>query len=96
MSNIKQAIIDRITSYLMEQDYYREWLGTVDGQIRDNHNGVVKSLHRINDTMLLAVYERIVSGAPLIPCLADQDGQYLNIKIGRYYGGMVSDGSIHT
>ena len=96
-TTLRTLITARIINNLLHGKYYAEWLGTNDTQRKDNHAGVVKSLDRINDEMLLKVYEQLyVLGNEFIPCLADDDGKFLNIKIHGYYGGMTEDGSIHT
>lgn len=96
-TTLRSLITKRIIDGLLDASWYGEWLGTSDTQRTDNHNGVVKSLDRINDVMLLRVYEHLyVFQNEFIPCLADENGKFLNIRIKGYYGGMTDDGSIHT
>jgi len=95
--NLRTLITSRIIDNLLQSKHYAKWLGTTDSQRKDNHAGVVKSLDRINDEMLLKVYEQLyVLGNEFIPCLADDNGKFLNVRIHGCYGGMVEDGSIHT
>jgi hypothetical protein len=96
-TNLRTLITKRIVDGLLDAAWYGEWLGTTDTQRKDTHQGVVKSLDRINDVMLLKVYEQLyVFQNEFIPCLADDDGKFLNIRIKGYYGGMADDGSINT
>ena len=96
-TTLRSLITKRIVDGLLDASWYAEWLGTTDTQRRDTHAGVVKSLDRINDVMLMRVYEQLyVLQNEFIPCLADEDGKFLNIRIKGYYGGMIEDGSIHT
>ena len=96
-TTLRFLITKRIVDGLLDASWYAEWLGNTDTRRRDTHEGVVKSLDRINDVMLLKVYEQLyVFQNEFIPCLADENGKFLNIRIKGYYGGMIEDGSIHT
>lgn len=95
-TTLRTLITQRIIDALLESPWYGEWLG--DGERREmNHKGVVQSLHRINDVMLMKCYDQLYTfGNRFIPCHADMDGKFLNIWIKGYYGGMAEDGSMHT
>lgn len=92
---LRKLVTDRIINHLLDSRFYGEYLREFsDSWVA--HNQVVVTLSRLNDTLLFAVLTKLLRGDELIPVHADQDGEFCNIKIGRCYGSMVGDGSIHT
>jgi hypothetical protein len=62
----------------------------------DAYEGMLKAIETITDEMLLSLYSKLLQDYKIVPCMADEDGKFLNVIIGGCYGGMVEDGSIHT
>jgi hypothetical protein len=98
MESLRKKMESKLIDILLHQSApYESWLGSHKGDaVKDAHSGVVSSLSRINDDMLLSLYTRVLTRGDIVPCLADLDGQFMNVIVGNCYGRMIQDGSIHT
>ena len=92
---LRELTINRIINLLLQSKHYGDYLKWSHDPV-ETHTYIVQGLSRLSDTLLHALAVRIEHDNNLIPCSVDSDGQFINVKIGNCYGGMTSDGTIHT
>ena len=96
---MRNIIISEIVDTLLHSDWYGDYIH----QWRDNmpvqiHNEIVKGLNRLSDTIVLSLYKRLLRGDKIVPCHADNAGDWLDLYLpaSNSYGGMDNDGVVHT
>ena len=95
MTTLRKLITDKIITHLLDSRFYADYLRDYsDSWIA--HNVTVEALHKLSDAMLVAVFTKLLNGTEIVPYHTDETGDFVNIKVGKYYGGMSGDGSIHT
>mgnify|MGYP006270762599 CR=1 FL=1 len=93
---MRKLIIAKINEMLLQSDYYADYLHDCGEYQRTRHSEIISSLERANDKILLSFYTKLSQGIDVVPCSIDKDGSYADVYINRGYGGMDSQGNIHT
>ena len=98
--SIRDTLINRIASHLLTSQHYADFLHAVCDKRGDDviaeHTKIVEGINRANDAIILSVYDAIMQGRDIIPYHVHPSGNYCDVRIGRHYGGIVDDGSIHA
>lgn len=92
---LRKLITDKIITHLLDSKFYGEYLSEYSNSWIA-HNATVESLNKVTDSMLFAIFTKLLNGTEIVPYRTDDTGEFVNVKVGRYYGGMSGDGSIHT
>lgn len=92
---LRKLVTDRIIQILLDSRFYADYLREFsDSWVA--HNQTVTALSHLSDTLLFATLTKLLNGYDLIPYRTDASGDFVNVKVGKVYGGMSEDGSIHT
>lgn len=92
---MRELIIKKVISHLLESRYYGVWLRSKD-DARYAHDETFQVLEALPDQMLLSLYTRLVTGSEIVPTLYDDRTNEMRLWVGALYGAMSADGSIHT
>lgn len=93
---MRDLIISKICDMLLQSEYYGDYVRGFGEYAQKRHAEILASLERANDRILLSLYSKILLDMNIVPCAVDSDGNYADVYVNYGYGGMVSDGTVHT
>lgn len=95
-TTLKNLVLNQIaTAYLSSREYSKYLKGYGD-YMSTRHYEIVSSLDTLQPELLLSVYRRVMSGSEVIVCNVSSEGYYADVLVDGVYGGMDSEGTIHT
>lgn len=95
-TTLKSLVLNQIATAYLSSREYSKYLKAYGDYMYNRHQEIVNSLDTLQPELLLSVYRRVLGGSVVIVCNVSSEGYYADVLVNGVYGGMDSEGTIHT